>query len=443
MRRARLEAGLSLAQVVAGTDINRQTVYLVEQGRMRPSLEVLQQIARRTGKPVTYFLGERVVDAEPTASMRRIQSGLTQLERHLLVRDFAAAVELGERLLQSAVDSASEASVRVALGQALDMLRRPEDALPHLERALELAEGLSDPWGAIDALDWIGMAQYLLDEPKALATLTDALERCRKLQPVFAPSLVRILSHIGTVHISRHAMRAAIRAFEEAAAAAETVRDIAQLARMYDNLSQAYSQLLQPAKALALANKALHYYEMERDLAGVYRAENNLGDLLLRDGDLAAAEKHLARALRGFSELGVDRRGRGYVLVNIGELALRRGDLDAAEEVLTEALTLGTSIGERVVQANAHAWLAVAHERRGAPGRADREFLAAIAILAELEMPDRLREAHLAYGRMLKTRGDLARAIEHIEEAAALTQHVSFDLPARIDEPLVSDSAAV
>lgn len=55
VRQARLAAGLSLAQL-AGDDVSRTFIYLVEQGRSRPSQGVLELIARRTGKPVRYFL---------------------------------------------------------------------------------------------------------------------------------------------------------------------------------------------------------------------------------------------------------------------------------------------------------------------------------------------------------------------------------------------------
>ena len=55
VKRAREEAGLSLAQV-ARDDVSRTFLYLVEQGRSRPSKAVLALIARRTHKPMTYFI---------------------------------------------------------------------------------------------------------------------------------------------------------------------------------------------------------------------------------------------------------------------------------------------------------------------------------------------------------------------------------------------------
>ena len=55
VRQARLDAGLSLADVAEG-EVTRGTIHLVETGKMRPSRRTLQLIARKTGRPLTYFL---------------------------------------------------------------------------------------------------------------------------------------------------------------------------------------------------------------------------------------------------------------------------------------------------------------------------------------------------------------------------------------------------
>jgi transcriptional regulator with XRE-family HTH domain len=55
VRKARLEAGLTLG-AVAGTDVSRAFISQVERGISRPSAEVLRLIARRTHKPLSYFI---------------------------------------------------------------------------------------------------------------------------------------------------------------------------------------------------------------------------------------------------------------------------------------------------------------------------------------------------------------------------------------------------
>jgi transcriptional regulator with XRE-family HTH domain len=55
VRRARIAAGLSLGGL-AGTEVSRTFIFQIERGQARPSPAVLDMIARRTGKPIKYFL---------------------------------------------------------------------------------------------------------------------------------------------------------------------------------------------------------------------------------------------------------------------------------------------------------------------------------------------------------------------------------------------------
>src|SRR5258707_10768303 len=73
VKQARAEAGLSLAQLGKG-HVTAPAIYLVETGRTRPSLPTLEHIARRTGKPVEFFL------AEPAGAVDDTQASLIELE---------------------------------------------------------------------------------------------------------------------------------------------------------------------------------------------------------------------------------------------------------------------------------------------------------------------------------------------------------------------------
>src|SRR5215469_15063487 len=64
LQRARYEAGLSLAQV-AGRELTRQAVHLIETGRVRPSGRSLEIIAGRLGRPVSDFVRESGPDGGP------------------------------------------------------------------------------------------------------------------------------------------------------------------------------------------------------------------------------------------------------------------------------------------------------------------------------------------------------------------------------------------
>lgn len=89
VRQARTAAGLSLADV-AGNDVSRTMIHFIEHGRARPSQRVLELIAERTGRPVSYFTvtgPESLQDTEEVLS-RQLSVLATRARR------FAAAARL-------------------------------------------------------------------------------------------------------------------------------------------------------------------------------------------------------------------------------------------------------------------------------------------------------------------------------------------------------------
>jgi transcriptional regulator with XRE-family HTH domain len=115
VRAARQEAGLSLAQV-AGDDVSRTFLLFVEQGRSRPSLRVLSLIARRTGRPVSYFAvsaGQQIEGAPDLASTLLAVAGRVR--------------RLGEQMTLSKVDHEAIKLLEVAVRQGAQLVRVIED----------------------------------------------------------------------------------------------------------------------------------------------------------------------------------------------------------------------------------------------------------------------------------------------------------------------------
>jgi transcriptional regulator with XRE-family HTH domain len=90
VRQARLERGLSLAEL-AGAEVSRAFIHQLEQGLARPSLPVLEMIARRTGKPVEFFIG---AEGPPEGAVHDLAVELTALSRRL--ERLLAGLELSE-----------------------------------------------------------------------------------------------------------------------------------------------------------------------------------------------------------------------------------------------------------------------------------------------------------------------------------------------------------
>lgn len=420
---ARSEAGLTLAQVADGK-ITRTAIHLIEKGRTQPSLESLQLIARQTRKPIEFFLVASAAPAELTEQRRE----LAELDMLTATRDFQAVVDRGLALLGKPWSAQDAAVVRFYVGQALCRLVRPSEALDHIRSARTEFEQFGDEPMAVEAMDWESCAMGLMDDPEALPLANAALERSRKLDPKSPQTESRILGHIAGLYVVSQSWVLAIRYYEAAVEAARGVKDLLQLAKMHHGLAAAYQRMQLPAKARQQYDKALSLYSLESDMSATYRVENDLGDLLLQQGQLDSAEQHLQKALAGSNELNIDRRGRGHILLGLGEVELRRGHLSEAARYLQQALETGAATGEKIVLAEANVLLGQVDERHGEPTSADHRFETAIAILESLGMPDRLRDAHMDYAELLKSRQDIYAAAVHWKLAAEIGKLASLGL---------------
>lgn len=431
VRQARLEAKLSLAQVAAD-QVSRTAVHHIENGRAKPSLETLQLIARQTRKPIEYFL--LAPHAHP--ELAEPNEELLRLERLTAVRDFEGVVALGLTLLKRGWSDEGEGVVNFYLGQAYCRLIQPQEALLYLPRARAQFERLGLEWLAVDALDWEASAWGLLEDPKAIALTNEALERCRRLEPRPQQVEARILSHLAGMYVVARSWALAISYYDAAVVAASAVKDLLMLAKMHHGLGVTYMLLRQPVRARRHFDKALSLYSIESDQSAVYRVENDLGHLLMQEGQLDSAEQHLLIALAGAEDRHMDRRGRGFVLATLGDVQLRKGRLDEARRYLDHAAEIGEAGGERIVLAEAHMPLGQLEERLGNRQAADSHFRQAIGLLVELKAPDRLRECHMEYAQVLEDRGDVRAAARHWKAAAEIGQSgaMSGILPGGDDE---------
>jgi tetratricopeptide (TPR) repeat protein len=420
VEQARREARLTLAQVAAGK-LTRTAIHLIEKGRTRPSMETLQLIARQTRKPIDFFL-----TPESSSVLTERHAQLRELERLTAVRQLEAVIQIGTSLLDQKWSSEDAAVIHYSVGQAYCRLVQPTEALEHLVVAREQFQRSGDEWMAVEAMDWESSALGLLEDPNALPLANQALERCRLLEPKATQIEARILGHIAGMYVVAHSWATAIRYYEAAAAAASGVKDLLQLAKMHHGLANAYQTMRQPGTARQHYDKALTLYSIESDLSALYRVEIDLGDLLLQQGQLDAAEQHLLKALAGSTDLNMDRRGHGYILANLGDLHLRRGELSEAETYLHQALELAEAIPERIVIANSRILLGKLDERQGNEALADTQFETAIRILEEIGMPDRLRDAHMEYAEVLDARDDSASGARHWKLAAEIGKMASL-----------------
>lgn len=417
VRGARLEAGLSMAQL-AGKDMTRQAIFLIERGRARPSPRTLELIAARTGKPASYFTGGSS-GQEQSSEPSRQDPRLEELQALCLKEQWESATKVGLGMLSAAVSPSLEARIRHYVGQALVRLYRPDEALEHLRRAQALLVVEPDPWLAAECADWEAHALYLKEDGRALDVAQNALKLCRATNPRLPGTEARILEHIATIHVRNHTYDRAIAFYEEALETAGAIRDLARLGRTYHGLSIAYQERGDLARAVEFTHKALALYSLEHDTALLARGENELGLLLMKQGQMARAEEAFESALIHLDEAATPRL-KSHVLLSLAELQMKTGRLAESEQTAKGASELAANLDEKMAVNTAHLLLGQIYEHMGKPRAADREFTAAIRKLRAQGLIARLAESHMAYAELLESRGDMVAANRHWKQAAKI-----------------------
>jgi tetratricopeptide (TPR) repeat protein len=332
---------------------------------------------------------------------------LTEQQRYLEVMDLAPSL-LTER------SRGLRAYGHFFLGQALNRLFRPEEAIDNLVRARALFEALDEPWLAAESLEWEAGARYLKEDPGALAMAEQALRRYRELEPRAPEVESRMLEHIGTILVRHQDYVRARDRYEEALQVAGRRLDISRLARIYHGLGSCHARLGDVQRAIELTSRAVTLYRVENDIrpqgarVDLPRAEGDLGMWHLSQGDLGRAEELLRAALDHLAESGVERlRSRG--LLSFASLRQAQGRLDEAIELIEQAAALAERFDEQIALAMAHQQLGEVHAARGAHDLVDRCFERALAILEQDGLAERRAQCQAAYAQAREARRRASR----------------------------------
>ncbi|TMD52426.1 MAG: tetratricopeptide repeat protein [Chloroflexi bacterium] len=414
VKRARAEAGLSLAGVARG-DLSRTAIFLIETEKSNPTLPTLELIADRTGKPLDYFLDDEV--PVPTGS----PIDYLEIEQLLAGEALERAIEVTAELLAKRWPRADVARLNFLKGQAHIRRADAEKAAPHLLAAREYYEASADKPMVVECLSWEIHVPFLLEDPQALAVAEIALQRCRQLKPVPVPTEVRIMSRIAGIHLFQRNWPDAVRIYEEAVERLGSLKDMSRMAKVYAELGMAYREMGQLDLSARYSQKSIALHEMLRDQYSIAMVENNLALALMNMKNFNLAQEHLDHSLELLEGIGRE-RGKSHVLLSIAELHYNRSQLEQAQDFATRGLALARRLRERATEAEAHQWLGRVAAANGNAETTDREFESALEILGSLKLGERLVQAHAAYAQILEERGDLVAANHHLKQVLAASR---------------------
>jgi len=433
VREARQEAGLSLARL-AGQEISRGAIYLIERGRSRPSMATLDLIAERTGKPVSFFLVE-----EPGPAARREAADEVAVSEGLLREGrFQEAAAAAEAIIDASAGAPPAARARLVLARASLGAGRADAAALQAELARGQFLELDDPWTAAECQALLARATHLVSEDHrelALAYAEQAIADCEALDPVPGLTLAAACTTAADVLAGQERWELAAERYRRALDVVDALSDPALLADLYDRLGSAYEARERADLAAVWMARAGVLRDAWRELGVIPEIHLKLAATLRGGGAADAAMRELGQALRESERLRLP-GARGRALLTQADWHLAAGELDLAERPLRGAAEIARQAGDRRALARARCLDARLAAGRGDAAARDAAFDEALELHAGLGDQDELVGVHVAYAELLEASGEVGRALAHWKAAMLIARphmgHAAGPLPAQV-----------
>ena len=283
---------------------------------------------------------------------------------------------------------AERAQMLLVRGQTETFALQPQAAMANLEEARALVEALDLRVLRAELFYELGCAQLSFvglesGRERLAQSLASAQEQGNPVAAARAQGMLgRALLHLGRRVEACRALDAAEPVLRHAGLTYElgnVIDSRGHLALAEGNLTEARTLLVQAIALFVAAGQTRAISDPRVTLAAV----------LIRLGDLDAAEEQLLAALDHFEQQG---RNQGMVLHNLGEVDLRRGRHDRARERLLAARQAHEASGKQVSVAMALATLGEIELAAGSPTAAVPPLTESVAILRTRERNDILAE---------------------------------------------------
>lgn len=415
IRARRRELGLTQSQI-AGSELTKGFISLIEQGHAKPSVQTIVLLARRLQRPVGYFLE----DDDSVASLRLMSAWAATA---LKSGEPKAAVERFSRALEIASQRGDrDAEIEALIGRSLSLIRLGEfdKATRDATVAKELI-GSPSVSGRVAKVLYasallayhqhdFGTARNRFLEFRRVAATTGLVQR---------DLIGDVLIKLGETHRHLGEHTEAASCFQEALSTLEPAEDLRRVAALHTELGVARREDGDPELAEAHFARAEHAFEFSEVLSLLATARKNVGVLLLDQGQVDEAVGHLEGSLLIRKQLG-HRKECGAVLRELARAFVLRRAFGGAERMLAEAEHLARDYQDLVELARIDLGRARLMRAQGLSRAARRHYKRALAGLAATDMKEDLAVASNEFGELLMEEKRPAEAAYHFARALRL-----------------------
>ena len=421
LRAARLEAGLSQAQVGA-PHFTRAYVSAIELGKVRPAMKSLEFIAARVGKPVSFFVLDEVEEARRKEREVEIVSAAALLNRSSAGQALAKV----EALLETSSSASERLRLHLMAGTALNFAVRGADALKHLTEAQKLGLTLRDSTADRTIRYQTALAHRHAGNSARTRELLRALNE--ELDQSTTPDRVlemKVLKDLGAVALDMGEPDSAEAYYNAALVWANEIGDISGLASIYNGMALAHRALGDLDAATGYLQKALGASEVSNDLVHVTVIHNTLAIIAADRGHGESAMRHADRAIE-VATVAAPSTYLAHCLATKAECAVKGRDWETARTVANQAMVVAERTSNSRAAAAARVVLADIEIAGGRNADGERELREAAGIYEALQARSELGNVLMRLSRAAQDRGDRGAAQELAERAYQATRRVGY-----------------
>jgi tetratricopeptide (TPR) repeat protein len=420
IRNTRKELGLTQAQL-AGSDLSKSFISLIETGRTKPSIETLMRLATRLQRPVAYFL-----EPDTPLSRQALRIMLASAWVGLKRGEYTQAAELFQqaRDIGGKHDEAVEAECCIGLGSALAGLRQLDLARESVQRGRDMAEAKENHQLLVRVSHVLGLIEYYARHfPDARRHF---LEGYRLLRKVGHPDLSlagHFLLFIGNTYEEVGDYDEATRWYKKALSALEPTEDLVRIGMIHVRLGVTYRESGHHDIALAQLSRAEHIFELLNSLRLLAQARNSIGITLLDQGKTDEALAQLRSSLSLKETVGDD-AGRARSLTEIARALITKRAFEDAEHALADAENIAHRVDDATEGARITLMRARLYREMGRLSDAVKHYKEAVTAFNRLGMRyylgtacNELRDILIRQRRHSEAAPYLARALRSLKPA--------------------------
>ena len=406
-------------QQLAGKEITKGFISLIESDRGTPSVDTLVLLAERLHKPVSYFL-ERGNPLSLKAAQATLSVGWVAVKQG----KYTEAAESFQEALTLATrrhDQAIEAEGHIGLAFALASLRQFDLARRHVDRGTRLAEAARAEQHLVRASHVLGVIAYY--ERNFREARRHFLDGFRRFQEVDHPDKGLggiLLYNLGNTYMELGDHAEAARWYQQALTSLEPTGDLHRLGLVYLQLGVTDRERGDYDTALSNLTRAENLFGVLQATRLSGWAHTSIGITLLARGEVDEAITHLEESLRVGERTGDD-AGRERSLTELGRALTAKRAFPEAEQALAEAERLAGKFQDVTESARIQLARARLRAAMGQVADAVRCYKLAIAAFESLGMRadvgracDALGELLLQHRRPSAAAPYLARALQEL-----------------------------